>query len=125
MKYECMYVVTFQFSFTRYVIVKPNPYKELSTITEVLIEDFILTMALCTHCFLVGGLKSMLKSMLKLVCVHEHVHPETDGRVEKWFSTYLNLMSTLVNSGQVYWDQRTPYVAYAYNQTEHPKKGLR
>ena len=41
-KNECMYVVAFQFSFTRHIIVKPNPYKESSTIAEVLIEDFIL-----------------------------------------------------------------------------------
>ena len=59
-KYECMYVVAFQFSFIRHVIVKPNPYKESSTIAEVLIEDFILN-----HFFLVLGLKAMLKSMLK------------------------------------------------------------
>ena len=51
-------------------------------------------------------------------------HPAANGLIERYFSTFSNMMATLVETNQNRWENLLPFVVSAYNHTVHTATGF-
>jgi hypothetical protein len=105
--------------------------KTAEAVAEALITTVILPQGVPTEILSDNGsefsneLMSKLCEMLNIT--RKTINPyqaSTNGQCERFFSTYSNLMSTIINSKQTDWDRLTPYVLHAYNNTIHSSTGF-
>lgn len=125
------YVIAFQCSFTKLVIARPIPNKTSEVVANELIEYVILPHGTPNVLLSDGGsefcseLMSKLAEILKIdkrTCTPYMA--STDGQVERFFSTFSNLMSTVINRSQTDWDLLAKYVVHSYNNSEHSSTGF-
>ena len=50
-------------------------------------------------------------------------HPESNGLVERFNRTLLNMLTKFVSSDQRDWDQKLPFLMLAYRSSEHENTG--
>jgi hypothetical protein len=125
------HLVAFQCSFTKYVFAVALPDKTATSVAEAFVEHVILPHGIPTEILSDNGTEFANELMSKLCelldITRKTCNPymaSTDGQIERFFSTYSNLMSTIVNSNQNNWDRLTPFVLHAYNNTEHTSTGF-
>ena len=125
------YIVGFQCSFTKVTIARPIPDKTAESIAEQFVEFVILPHGTPNVILSDNGKEFASQIMEKLAEIlridKRTISPfcaQTNGEIERWFSTFSNLMSTIVNRTQTDWDYLTKFVLHSYNNTEHSSTGF-
>jgi hypothetical protein len=121
------YVLVFCDYLTKWAVAIPMSNQKAETVAKVFVEEII---------FLYGTPKKLLTDQGSnfmsefFKCVTDYFsitkintsayHPQTDGLVERFNGTILNMIASYVNDGQTDWDVHLKPCVYAYNNAVHP-----
>lgn len=125
------YILAFQCSFTKLVIARPVANHTAETVANEFLEYVILPHGVPSILLSDNAPEFNSQLLLKLTTLLKidkrtctPYMPTTDGQIERFFSTFSNLISTVINKQQNDWDRLTKYVVHSYNNTEHASTGF-
>ena len=120
----CMMVVTDYY--TKYTKVFAMKDHKAATCAEALVRGWVLTLGapLMLHSDQGREFESALwQEMCKFLAICKTrtnpYRPQSDGLVERFNRTLIQMLKPLVNSNQDDWDDQVDYVVHAYNSTVH------
>ena len=119
------YVLVVGDYFTKWVEAYPMPNMEAGTVAELFVSRFVCQFGVPDVLHTDQG-RNFESALLKEVCQLLGVvktrttpyHPQSDGLVERFNSTLLNLLSMAVSENERDWDLHIPMVMMAYRTTE-------
>ena len=130
-KSGAVYILGIMCSFSKYVIAVPLQDKQSKTVAEALVEHLILKEG--SPLVIVSDLGSefvseVFRELLEMLNIEKRetspFHPAANGLIERYFSTFSNMMATLVETNQNRWENLLPFVVSAYNHTVHTATGF-
>ena len=124
------YAVVFMDYLTKWPEVFPAADQSAPTIAKLLVERVISRHGVPRELLSDRG-ASFLSKLIAEVCSLMGIkklnttayHPQTDGLVERFNRTLLDMLSKTVKSGGRDWDSRLPYVLFAYRAAMHHSTG--
>ena len=127
-----MYAVVFMDYLTKWPEVYPTRDQTAPTITRLLVEKIVCRHGVPGELLSDRGatfLSGLMQEVYSLLGVHKATttayHPQTDGLVERFNRTLLEMLSKTceASSNGKDWDVRLPYVLYSYRVSVHPSTG--
>ena len=120
------YIIVVADYFTRYTEAYPIPNQEATTVARKLVDEFSLPEQL--HSDQGRNFESaIISEVCKLLGVQKSrttpYHPQSDGLVERFNRTLLNMLATAVYDRPFEWEQHLPRLCHAYNTSVHPTTG--
>ena len=119
------YAVVFVDYLTKWVEVFPTPDQTALTIAKLLVTEIISRHGVPRELLSDRGaafLSKLLQEVYRLMGIHKvsttAYHPQTDGLVERFHRTLLAMISKTAQPGGCDWDDRLPYVLFAYRCSE-------
>ncbi|GFW46694.1 retrovirus-related Pol polyprotein from transposon 412 [Trichonephila clavipes] len=108
--------------FTKWPEVYPIPDQEAPTVAEAVVQHWISRYGVPLQLHSDQGRNFVASAVLKGVCEllgidktkTTHLHPQSDGLVERFNRTILNNLSVMVSKNQQDWDQKVPLFLLAY-----------
>ena len=124
------YAIVFMDYFTKWPEVFLATDQTALTIAKLLVEEVISRHGVPRELLSDRG-ASFLSKLLAEICLLMGIkkvnttayHPQTDGLVERFNRTLLDMLSKTVQSGRQDWDVRLPYVLFAYRATMQHSMG--
>ena len=121
---ENKYVVVFMDYFTKWVEAFAVADQQAQTIARLLVENIVCRHGVPQELPSDRG-SNFLSDLILEICSILGVqkvntsgyHPQTDGLVEKFNSTLINMISKSSDSGGMEWDQQLPLLLFAYRST--------
>lgn len=111
---------------TRFVITRPMKDQSASTVARIFVEDIILEYGAPQRVLTDQG-RNFVSELVSSVCDLFEIdqlrttayHPQTDGLVERFNKTMVNMLSAYVVSKPENWKSYLKYVTAAYNTSIH------
>ena len=120
------YVVVFQDYLTKWVEAFATPNQTAETIAHLLVNEIFCRHGAPEHLLSDRGanfLSEHMQDVCKLLSIKKintsGYHPQTDGLVEKFNSTLINMISKVAQSFGRDWDRHLPYLLFAYRASVH------
>ena len=118
------YVVVVMDYFTKWVEAFAVADQQAQTIARLLVENIVCRHGVPQELLSDRG-SNFLSDLILEICSILGVqkvntsgyHPQTDGLVEKFNSTLINMISKSSDSGGMEWDQQLPHLLFAYRST--------
>ncbi len=126
------YILVIGDYFTKYMEALPIPDQRAETVANVFVKEFVCRygMPMELHSDQGSNFQSeVFKETLQLLGVSQtrtcSYNPKSDGMIERYNRTLLNLVSTLIepNKNQRDWDTVLPFAGYAYRSTVQESTG--
>ena len=118
------YAIVFDY-LTKWVEVFATPDQSALTIAKLLVEEIISRHGVPRELLSDRGaafLSKLLHEIYSLMGIHKvsttAYHPHTDGLVERFHRTLTSMLSKTTQPGGLDWDDRLPYVLFAYRCSE-------
>ena len=119
------YAVVFMDYLTKWPEVFPTPDQTAATIANLLVREIVARHGVPSELLSDRG-QAFLSELLKEVQVvlgYKKVnttayHPQTDGLVERFNRTLINMLAKTVERDGKDWDQRLPFVLFAYRASQ-------
>ena len=125
------YILVVADYFTRYTEAYPLPNQEATTVARQLVDEFFLRFAPPERLHSDQGRNfesAVIVEACKLLGIDKSrttpYHPQSDGLVERFNRTLLNMLSTAVNDQPFQWEQNLRRLCFAYNTSVHPTTGF-
>ena len=119
------YAIVFIDYLTKWVEVFATPDQSALTIAKLLVEEIISRHGVPREILSDRGaafLSKLLHEIYNLMGIHKvsttAYHPQTDGLVERFHRTLTSMLSKTTPPGGFDWDDRLPYVLFAYRCSE-------
>ena len=119
------YAIVFVDYLTKWVEVFPTPDQSALTIARLLIAEIISRHGVPRELLSDRGaafLSKLLHELYRLMGIHKvsttAYHPQTDGLVERFHRTLTAMLSKTSQPGGSDWDERLPFVLFAYRCCE-------
>ena len=111
---------------TRYVITRPMKNQTASTVAKIFVEDVLLEYGSPLRVITDQG-RNFVSNLVSDICKLFEIdqlrttayHPQTDGLVERFNKTMVDMLTTYVVSKPDTWNTYLPYVTAAYNTSKH------
>ena len=120
------YAVVFVDYLTKWPEAFPVQDQTAATIAHLLVTEIVSRHGVPTEVLSDRGcafLSGLMKEVEKLLGFHKvntsAYHPQTDGLVERFNRTLTAMLAKTVEQGGKDWDQRLPYVLFAYRASQH------
>lgn len=101
------------------------PNQEATTVAHCLVDDFFLHLSVYT---LIRAGITNLQWLRKLLGVKKSrttpYHPQSDGLVERFNRTLLDMLATAVRERPFQWEDHLRRLCFAYNTSVHPTTGF-
>ena len=124
------YIIVVADYFTPYTEAYPIPNQEATTVARKLVDEFFLRFSLPDQLHLDQGRNfesAVISEVCKLLGVRMSrttpYHPQSDGLVERFNRTLLDMLATAVYDRPFEWEQHLPRLCHAYNTSIHPTTG--
>ena len=124
------YAVVFMDYLTKWPEVYPTKDQSAPTIARLLVEKIVCRHGVPGELLSDRGavfLSGLLSEMYRLLDIHKvsttAYHPQTDGLVERFNRTLLEMLSKTATKSGKDWDTRLPFILYAYRVSTHPSTG--
>ena len=115
------YVVAFMDYFTKWVEAFAVADQQAQTIARLLVENIVCRHGVPQELLGSNFLSDLMLEMCSILGIQKvntsGYHPQTDGLVEKFNSTLINMISKSSDSGGPEWDQQLPLLLFAYRST--------
>jgi transposase InsO family protein len=125
------YILVVMDYFSKYVECFSIPNQEAFTVANVLVTNFFLRFGvpMSIHTDQGSNFESRLfQNVCQMLDIDKTrctpYHPMSDGMVERYNRTVLNMLSTYVSENQRDWDEHLPFVTAAYRSTVHESTGF-
>ena len=125
-KHKYRYIIVFVDHFTSYVEAAPMKKNDATTCAEQFINLIICRYGSPTHLLSDGGspfLSTLAQEINRIMNVKKlntsAYHPQTNGKVERFNNTLVNMLAMYVSMKQNDWDKFIPYALFAYNTSRH------
>ena len=119
------YAIVFVDYLTKWVEVFPTPDQSALTIARLLVSEIISHHGVPRELLSDRGaafLSKLLHELYRLMGIHKvsttAYHPQTDGLVERFHRTLTAMLSKTSQPGGSDWDERLPFVLFAYQCCE-------
>uniref|UniRef100_A0A914HQZ2 RNA-directed DNA polymerase n=1 Tax=Globodera rostochiensis TaxID=31243 RepID=A0A914HQZ2_GLORO len=116
--------------FTKYIVATPIPDKTSETVARAFVKEFILVLGAPKRIHSDKGgefVNETLNEILKLLGIEKTVtagyDPQANGVTERANQTILNMLRRSTESNWS-WDERIPFIAFAYNTTPSDVTGF-
>lgn len=100
------------------------------TIAKLLVEEIFCQFEIPLCLFSDKGtnfLSSIMKEVLKILAVQKvhtsSYHPQTDGLVERFNCTLIDMLGAYVSENQKDWDLHLPYILFVYCTSQQASTG--
>ena len=110
---------------TKWPEVFPVPDQSSATVTKLLVEEVVSRHGVPSEILSDRGqsfLSGLMKEVELLLGFHKinttAYHPQTDGLVERYNRTLTSMLAKTVEAGGPEWDERLPYVLFAYRASQ-------
>ena len=120
------YAIVFVDYLTKWPEVFPAPDQSSATVAKLLVEEIVSRHGVPGEVLSDRGqafLSGLMKEVEILLGFHKvnttAYHPQTDGLVERYNRTLTSMLSKTVEKGGAEWDEKLPYVLFAYRATQH------
>ena len=124
------YILVVSDYYTKWTESYPMLNMEARTVAKIIVEEFIARFGVpySIHSDQGRQFESLLFqeicNLLQIEKTHTTpYHPQSDGMVERFNRTLLNMLSAYVNERHKDWDEQLPYVMMAYRSSEHETTG--
>ena len=124
------YILVVADYFTRYVEAYPIPNQEATTVAQRLVDEFFFRFSPPEQLHSDQGRNfesAVIAEACKLLGVDKSrttpYHPQSDGLVERFNRTLLNMLATAVTEQPFEWEQHLRRLCFAYNTSVHPTTG--
>ena len=123
---ENRYVLVITDYFTRHIVAIPLPNCSAEKTAEALFNEYFCKFGI--PCLIISDqgshFRNQLMTSMRLLIGYNHVfstpyHPQTNGIVERFNSTFIPQISKLHNSENNNWDEYLQAVVFAYNSGTH------
>ena len=125
-----IYILVVADYFTRYVEAYPIPNQEATTVARQLVDQFFLRFSPPERLHSDQGRNfesSLIAETCKLLGVEKSrttpYHPQSDGLVERFNRTLLDMLATAVIDKPFQWEEHLRRLCFAYNTSIHPTTG--
>lgn len=125
-----IYILVVADYFTRYVKAYPIPNQEATTVAHQLVDQFFMRFSPPERLHSDQGRNfesSLIAKTCKLLGVEKSrttpYHPQSDGLVERFNRTLLDMLATAVIDKPFNWEEHLPCLCSAYNTSVHPTTG--
>ena len=124
------YVLVLSDYFTKWTEAYPIPDQTAQTVADTIVTKFVSRFGVPRQLHSDQGRNfesALFAEMCKLLGVTKTrttpYRPQSDGQVERFNRTLLQMLRTLVREAQDDWDDLLPYVTMAYRSTVHESTG--
>ena len=125
------YVLVIADYFTKWTEAYPIPNMEAITVAKCLVNEFICRFGVPEQLHSDQG-RNFESKVIKNICDLLQIrktrtsayHPQSDGLVERFNRTLLNLLSTAVGDAERDWDVHLPLLMFAYRTSVHETNGV-
>ena len=125
------YILVVSDYFTRYVEAYPIPDQEATTVARRLVDEFFLRFSPPEQLHSDQGRNfesSVVAEACRLLGIEKSrttpYHPQSDGLVERFNRTLLDMLATAVIDRPFEWERHLPRLCFAYNTSIHPTTGF-
>ena len=125
------YILVIIDQFTKWVEAYPIPYQGSGIVAEKLVQQFISTFGtpLEIHTDQGSNFQSdLIKEVCRLLDITKTrttpYHPSSNGLVERFNRTLLQMVRCYLDSDQHNWDDHLPLLVAAYRSTPHQSRGF-
>ena len=125
------YILVVADYFTRYTEAYPLPNQEATTVAGKLVDEFFLRYSPPERLHSDQGRNfesAVVAEACRLLGVEKSrttpYHPQSDGLVERFNRTLLDMLATAVGDQPFEWEQHLRRLCYAYNTSIHPTTGF-
>ena len=125
------YILVVADYFTRYTEAYPLPNQEASTVANKLVNEFFLRYSPPERLHSDQGRNfesAIITETCRLLGVEKSrttpYHPQSDGLVERFNRTLLDMLATAVGDRPFEWEKHLRRLCYAYNTSTHPTTGF-
>ena len=124
------YILVVSDYFTRYTEAYSIPNQEATTVAGKLVDEFFLRFSLPDQLHSDQGRNfesAVISEICKLLGIQKSrttpYHPQSDGLVERFNRTLLDMLTTATAHRTFEWEQHLPRLCHAYNTSLHPTTG--
>ena len=124
------YAIVFMDYLTKWPEVFPTRDQSAYTIAKLLVEHIVARHGVPSELLSDRGasfLSKLLQEVYSVMGIHKAnttaYHPQTDGLVEQFNPTLLAMLSKTVESGGRDWDERLPFIFFAYRASPQQSTG--
>lgn len=125
------YILVVADYFTRYTEAYPLPNQEATTVANKLVDEFFLRYSPPDRLHSDQGRNfesAIVTETCRLLGIEKSrttpYHPQSDGLVERFNRTLLDMLATAVQDRPFEWEQHLRRLCYAYNTSVHPTTGF-
>lgn len=111
------YAVVFMDYLTKWLEVYPTPDQSAATVANLLVREIVSRHGVPSELLSDRGRAFLLQEVQSLLGFKKvSYHPQTDGLVERFNRMLTAMLAKTVERGGRDWDQRLPFVLFAYQQ---------
>ena len=111
---------------TRYVMTMAMENQTAKTVAKHFVYEVLLKYGAPENVLTDQG-RNFLSSLISEICVQFNIkqirttayHPQTDGLVERFNRTMVDMLATFVHNNPEKWDEYLPFITLAYNSSIH------
>jgi transposase InsO family protein len=124
------YIIVFSDLFTKFTRAFAMPNAEAATVASIFVNNIVLIFGTPTNLLSDQGrnfTSNLFRETCQLLGINQlftsAYHPQTDGQVERFNATLLNMISHYINTNQDNWDSILAATCFAYNTSIHRSTG--
>ena len=124
------YILVIRDYFTKWKEAHAMPNMEAITVARILVNEFICRFGIPEQLHTDQGRNfesTLIKEICKILGITKTrttpYHPQSDGMIERFNRTVLNMLSTVVSDDEYNWDLHLPTLMLAYRTSRHETTG--